>query len=186
MVDNKSKQIAYYLRDHFYGDPTVQRYWTTDNKRFVDIIKTTHNDNVTYIGTIGGFRRKMTMSTDKKTNISVEFVTAVQDCYTEIMSQTLGFLVFCLDTDNVCYHPGMVVENAIPENNLTGMRHIYLCNPFLWENGLPSLKIENYPTAFLYAMPITDKENELFDQEGPDVFEEYLSKEGIKYFDLKR
>lgn len=186
MIDENSKLIANYLKDAFVGTPSVQRYYASDNIRFVDIIKTPHKDNVTYIGTIGGFRRKMKGQPKLQSEIRVEIVTAVQENYTEIISQTLGFLILSLDTDRKFYRPGTIVEDAIPENALTTMRHVYLCDPFLWDNGLPSLKINNVPVAFLYVLPITEREKELYEKVGTNAFEEYLQQQNVRYFDLQR
>ena len=186
MIDENSKLIANYLKDAFVGMPTVQRYYASDNIRFVDIIKTPHKDNVTYIGTIGGFRRKMKGQPKSQSEIRVEMVTAVQENYTEIISQTLGYLILSLDTNKKFYRPGTIVEDAIPDNAITTMRHVYLCDPFLWNNGLPSMEINNIPVAFLYALPITTKEKELYEKLGTVSFEEYLQQQNIRYFDLQR
>ena len=186
MIDENSKLIENYLKDAFSGTPSVQRYYAADNIRFVDIIKTPHQDNVTYIGTIGGFRRKMKGQPKSQSEIRVELVSAVQDSYTEIISQTLGFLILSLDTDKNFYRLGVIVENAIPANAITTMRHVYLCDPFLWDNGLPSLKINNVPLVFLYVLPITESEKEFYEKAGANVFEEYLQQQNVRYFDLQR
>ena len=119
MIDKNSKLVANYLRKAFAGTPEVQRYLAEDNVRFVDIIKTPHQDKITYVGSIGGFKRTMKGRNSANPEIRVEFLSAVQERYTEIMAQTLGYLVFCLDTEKISYHPGMIVENAIPENKLS-------------------------------------------------------------------
>ncbi len=186
MIDEKSKQIACYLKESFSGTPEVQRYLATDNVRYVDIIKTSHSDDVTYIGTIGGFRRPMKGQPIGKTKIRVEFLTAVKKQYTEIMAQTLGFLTFCLDTEMLYYHPGMVVENAIPDTNLTSMRHIFLCDPFLWKNGLKGIKMDDYVVAFLYALPITDSEKDYCLKHGSEALENIFQEKNISYFELNR
>lgn len=186
MIDKDSKLVANYLRQAFAGTPEVQRYFAKDNVRYVDIIKTPHPDQITYVGTIGGFRRPMKGATPDSLEIRVEVLSAVKNSYVEIMAQTLGFLILSLDTDKIIYRPGMVVENAIPENRSSNMRHIYLCDPFLWENGLKSMCFDNFALAFLYAMPITDKEKEIFDKNGADALESFLQKNNVPYFDMNR
>ena len=186
MIDKNSKLVANYLRKAFAGTPEVQRYLAEDNVRFVDIIKTPHQDKITYVGSIGGFKRTMKGRNSANPEIRVEFLSAVQERYTEIMAQTLGYLVFCLDTEKISYHPGMIVENAIPENKLSNMRHIYLCDPFLWDNGLKSMCFDDFVLAFLYAMPITEEEKNFFDKNGADAFENYLQGKNVPYFDMGR
>ena len=186
MIDENSKKIANYLRAAFSGSPSVQRYFAADNVRYVDIIKTPHDDKVTYVGTIGGFKRKMKGAPKGAETIRIELISAVDEQYTEIMAETLSFLILCLDTDKAFYRPGMVVDNAIPENDITLMRDIYLCSPFLWEDGFQSLQIEDSNVAFLYALPITKAERAFFDTHDVNDFEKMLSDNNVKYFDLSR
>ncbi len=187
MIDKNAKLVANYLRKAFSGSPEVQRYMANDNVRYVDIIKTAHPDKITYVGTIGGFRRTMRGGAQSgNPEIRVEILSAVQTAYVEIMAQTLGYLIFCIDTDNVFYHPGMIVENAIPENRFSNMHHVYLCDPFLWENGLKSICFDNFTLAFLYAMPITDEEKVFFEKNGTEAFENYLQEKNVQYFDMRR
>ena len=152
----------------------------------MDIIKTPHKDGVTYLGTIGGFKRKMKGASNETEAIRVELISAVGEHYAEIMAQTISFLILCLDTDKVFYSPGMIVDDAIPENNITLMRDIYLCDPFLWRDGLRSLQIEHYNVAFLQALPITKSEKAFYDTHGADEFEKKLHENHIEYFDLNR
>ena len=186
MIDKNSKLVANYLRHAFVGTPSVQRYLAMDNVRYVDIIKTPHIDHVTYLGTIGGFKRKMAGSPLEAKSIRVEFVSAVNEQYTEVMAETLSFLILCLDTDKVFYHPEMVVDGAIPQNKLTSMRDVYLCDPFLWNEGLSCLQIENSNVVFLYVLPITQKEKMFYDMHGADEFENMLQENHTRYFDLSR
>lgn len=186
-MDTQMLTIANYLRDAFAGTPAVHRYFAADNVRYVDIIKTPHDDNVTYLGTIGCSNRKMKGQPAKQQEIRVELISAVEAKYTEIMAETLGFLTFCLDTDKAFYHPGVVVENAIPESPITKMRHVYLCDPFLWEDGLPSIRLEKYPVAFLYVMPITNEEYQCYLNKGINALEALLQKnDGVDYPNLAR
>lgn len=186
-MDTQMLTIANYLREAFAGTPAVHRYFAADNVRYVDIIKTPHDDNVTYLGTIGCSNRKMKGQPSKQQEIRVELISAVDAKYTEIMSETLGFLTFCLDTDKAFYHPGVVVENAIPESSITKMRHVYLCDPFLWEEGLPSIRLGKYPVAFLYAMPITDDEFQYYVENGLEAFDIFLGGDGgVDYANLNR
>ncbi len=187
MIDKKLIVIANYLRDAFTGTPSVHRYYAADNVRYVDIITTPHDDNVTYLGTIGCSNRKMKGQPKTQHEIRVELISAVDAEYTELMAETLSFLTFCLDTDKAFYYPGLIIENAIPPSPLTKIRHIYLCDPFLWEDGLPSIQFEKYPVAFLYALPITNSEMEYQMKNDIKSFEQLLQKDGgIDYNNLRR
>ena len=187
MIDEKLKIIANYLREAFSGTPKVRRYYATDNTRFVDILSTPHSDKVSYLGTIGCSSRKMTGQPEGTREMRVELITAINDNYENIMAETLSFLTFCLDTDKAFYKPGTIIENAIQSDKAKKVRHIYLCDPFLWENGLPCLQFDTYPVAFLYALPITDAENNYCNANGIQSFEKLLaSNGGVKYNNFNR
>ena len=187
MIDEKLKTIANYLREAFCGTPKVQRYYAADNNRFVDILSTPHDDKVSYLGTIGCSSRKMKGQPEGTREIRVEIITAINENCENIMAETLSFLTFCLDTDKAFYIPGTIIENAIPSEKTKNVKHIYLCDPFLWDNGLPCLQFDTYPVAFLYALPITDAEKEYCSKNGVKNFENLLSSNGgVKYNDFNR
>lgn len=186
-MDNQLLVIANYLREVFAGTPVVHRYYATDNVRYVDIIKTPHGDNVTYLGTVGCSCRKMEGQPANQQEVRVELISAVESIYEEIMAETLGYLTFCLDTDKAFYHPGLVVDNAIPKSPITMMRHVYLCDPFLWDEGLPSIHLEKYPVAFLYVMPMTNNEYQCYKRNGIKDLELLLQQNGgVDYTNLCR
>lgn len=160
-IDKKLTTIAEHLRKAFPGDPTIHEYVADDGVRCVNIINTPTNDGVTYLGTIGCSERKMKGLPPEK-DIRIELISAVEDKFSALMAETLSFIAFCLDTDNVCYHPGMVIENAIPESNLTKMRHVYLCEPIILNEALSSIQFDEYPVIFLYVLPLTEKELHFF------------------------
>lgn len=187
MIDQNLLKIANYLRATFDGTPSVRRCYASDeSKRFVDIISTPHPDRVTYLGTIGCSSRKMKGQPAGQKEIRVELLSAVDSKYVDEMSKILGFLTFCLDTEAAFYRPGLIIENAI-EMPKSAMKHIYLCDPFLWDDGLPSLPLDDYPVAFLYALPISDGECKYHSEKGHSAFEKLLAKgDGVKYNDLSR
>lgn len=175
------KNIAVYLKEIFDGTPEISRYYCSDESRYVDIISVTHESGLSDVGTIGGCLRK----NHTKPEIPVEIVGVVEHKYLELFSETISFIVLCMDTDKCCYLPGTVIFNAIPDNNYQ-MKHIYLCYPFCWNNGIETLNIKEQNVAFLQALPISETERIFLFKHGIDAFENLLEETNAQYFDLNR
>jgi hypothetical protein len=79
------------------------------------------------------------------------------------------------------------VNYAIPESPIAKTRHVYLCDPFLWDEGLPSIRFGKYPVAFLYVMPITNGEYQCFKRNGIKALDLLLQENGgVDYPNLCR
>ena len=185
-MTDKIKEITAYLQECFAGDPTIRRYFSPDSKSFVDILRTPHENGITHLGTIGCFERRMKGLSEDLPDVRAELVTAVDDKYAGLMAETLADLTFRLESEILLYHPNVLIQNAIPENSLTKMRHIYFCHPFLWVDKIPRLQFDEYNVVFLYALPVSDTELEFFNRYGALAFEDLLQNNEIRYNDLAR
>ena len=185
-MTDKIKEITAYLQECFAGDPTIRRYFSHDSKSFVDILRTPHESGITHLGTIGCFERRMKGLSEDLPDVRAELVTAVDDKYAGLMAATLADLTFRLESEILLYHPNVLIQNAIPENSLTKMRHIYFCHPFLWVDKIPRLQFDEYNVVFLYALPVSDTELEFFNRYGALAFEDLLQNNEIRYNDLAR
>jgi len=185
-MTDKIREITGYLKECFAGDPAVKRYFAPDRMRFVDILRAPHEEGITHLGTVGCFERRMKGLSEDLPDVRAELVTAVDDRFAELMAETLAGLTFRLDDEVLLYHPNVLIENAIPGNDLTEMRHIYFCHPFLWVNKIPRLQFDEYNVVFLYALPISDPELKIFKKYGALAFEDLLQNNEIRYNDLTR
>lgn len=175
------KKIAEYLRDLFDGSPNINRYYSPDESRYVDIIHTNHSDDLTDIGTIGGCLRK----NHTEPEIPVEILGVIDRDYLEVFAETLSFIVLCMDTYNYCYMPGTVIIDAIPNNQNYSMKHIWLWHPFCWDN-IDTLELGEHNVAFLQAIPISEEERIYILENGSDAFEDLMEINNAQYFDLNR
>ena len=185
-MTDKIKEITAYLQECFAGDPTIRRYFSPDSKSFVDILRTPHENGITHLGTIGCFERRMKGLSEDLPDVRAELITAVDNKYAGLMAETLADLTFRLESEILLYHPNVLIQNAIPENTLTKMRHIYFCHPFLWVDKIPRLQFDEYNVVFLYALPVSDTELEFFSKYGALAFEDLLQNNEIRYNDLAR
>ena len=178
------KTIQKYLSKAFAGTDTITDA-PPDPRGRIQVLKTSHPDGVTYLGTIGGFLRQMQSSFFIERKLRVELISAVSSDYEDLMSSVLASMVARMGDLECEYKPETVIDNVI---SLEGseMKHVYLCDPFLWENGLPSITVAGYMIAFLYVLPISDAEVQYLSKFGSKVFENYLEARSVAYYDMKR
>ncbi len=178
------KTIRKYLSKAFAGIDTIMEA-TPDSEGRIQVLKTSHSDGVTYLGSIGGFLRQMQSSFFIERKLRVELISAVDSAYEDLMSSILVSLVSRMGDPTCEYKPETVISNVISLDG-SEMKHVYLCDPFLWENGLPSISIDGNTIAFLYVLPISDAEARYLTEFGPNEFEKILESKNVLYYDLKR
>ena len=101
------------------------------------------------------------------------------------MSSILVSLVSRMGDPMCEYKPETVIPNVISLDG-SEMKHVYLCDPFLWENGLPSISVDGHTIAFLHVLPISDAEVRYLTEFGSQEFENKLQARNVAYYDLGR
>ena len=178
------KTIQKYLSKAFAGNDTIMEFIPDSGER-IQVLKTSHPDGVTYLGSIGGFLRQMQSSFFVERKLRVELISAVSSGYEDLMSSILVSMVSRMGDPQCEYKPETIVSNVISLDG-SEMKHIYLCDPFLWEKGLPSISIDGYTIAFLHALPISDAEVRYLTEFGSHEFENNLENRNVAYYDLGR
>lgn len=176
--------IQKYLSKAFVGDDKIMEFHP-DSGEMIRVLKTSHPDEVTYLGSIGGFSRQMQSSFFVERRLRVELISAVSMDYEDLMSSLLVSLVKRMDDPKCEYKPQTIIPNVISFDGSI-MKHVYLCDPFLWANGLPSITVGGYTIAFLHALPISDAEARYLSEFGPNEFENALEAKNVAYYDLGR
>ena len=151
----------------------------------IQVLKTSHPDGVTYLGSIGGFLRQMQSTFFIERKLRVELISAVASSYEDLMSSVLVSLVARMGDPKCEYKPETIISNVISLDG-SEMKHVYLCDPFLWKNGLPSISVDGYTIAFLYVLPISDAEVRYLTEFGSQEFENNLEARNVAYYDLGR
>ncbi|BCZ47329.1 antitoxin YqcF [Clostridium gelidum] len=105
------------------------------------------------------------------------------DCFANILASCAFNII---NTKFTCY-PGAIFQNVIkfymPNSS---MKHILFMSPFLWENSLKTLNLEDKKVAWLLAVPISEEEFKYANDKGIDVLEELFEEEQIDIFNLNR
>ena len=180
--------IAQHLATFFAGIPNVGRFRIPASPdKTIDILTTRHEDGISYLATLGCSLipngKNGPMARGKKP-IRIEFITAVNEEFEDAIVETLGNLRLALEVADGGFSPGTLVQGVLPDG--FSMKHAYLCDPFLWDEGLPSKDMGDYFVAFLYLLPISDKEREKALKTSSEKFEDALAKRNVPYFDLNR
>lgn len=176
--------IRKYLSKAFAGNDTIMEAIPDSGER-IQVLKTSHPDGVTYLGSIGGFLRQMQSPFFVERNLRVELISAVSSGYEDLMSSVLVSMVSRMSDPTCEYKPETVISNVISLDG-SEMKHVYLCDPFLWENGLPSISVDGYTIAFLHVLPISDAEVRFLAEFGAQEFENNLEARNVAYYDLGR
>ena len=178
------KTIQKYLSKAFAGTDTIMEA-IPDSRGRIQVLKTSHPDGVTYLGSIGGFLRQMQASFFVERKLRVELISAVSSGYEDLMSSVIVSLVSRMGDPTCEYKPETIIPNVISLDG-SEMKHVYLCDPFLWENGLPSISVDGYTIAFLHVLPISDAEVRYLTEFGSQEFEKMLEARNVAYYDLGR
>ena len=182
------RPLAQHLAPFFAGIPNFGRFRISASPvKTIDILTTRHEGGVSYLGTLGCSLvpngKNGPMARGKKP-IRIELITAIKEEFEDAIVETLGNLRLALEVADGGFSPGSLVQGVLPEG--FPMKHAYLCDPFLWDEGLPSKDMGDYFVAFLHLLPISDRERTAALKTTPKKFEEVLAKKNVQYFDLNR
>lgn len=185
-IIEKNKIIAKYLANTFGGKPSVYDFWDDNHSSSIPILSCVNSplSGVTSYSTIG-LSDKQIIS-DSKNNLGVELVGA---CGTNFKNfdNALATAAFCIINDNLTCSPGVVFPDILSMYKLSStMKHILFVPPFIWENELETISIEDKTIAWLLAIPISDEEKKFAEEKGSETLEDLFEKKQIDVYDLER
>ena len=182
------QKVADHYSRYFAGTPEIRTiHFPFQPHRTVECCVTKHDDGVSYFGTLGcsmldnGKNGPMSPTGQP---IRIEMISAAKEEFENALIALLGNVVGILETFEGGFSPGMILRDVIPEGFT--MKHVYLCDPFLWDEGLPSLDAGDHIVAFVYALPIAEDERLFATKQSVIEFENQLEKKRVPYFDLNR
>lgn len=182
-----NKQIAKYIAPILGVSPGATRFWDDDKEYHLDIFHVTDplNEDIKFYGTLGVSQENVSINGVAQ-NFALELLIGGDKSLPNIPNilSTCGFYI----TKNKweC-KPGVVfkrmVEMYYPVSN---MRHIYFTNPFVWQDKLKPLQLENKKIVWLLAIPISENELQYKIENGDKAFEALLAQHDVDVFDLNR
>ncbi|SDE87347.1 Suppressor of fused protein (SUFU) [Mucilaginibacter pineti] len=166
-------------------EPKIFPYYDEKEENQLDILSVTDpiDNSVNIYSTIGLSDHPNMIGS---TNIPVELLLATYKIYNQA-SNVLSTCGFYIAKDKFECRPGAVFMKIMQfyyQN--TEMKHIYFTAPFLWQDKLDQLKLDNKEVHFLLCIPISDKELEFKLKNGDDALESLLQQHEIDFYNFDR
>ena len=170
--------------------PQVFTYYDQDEKRSIDVMNVTDpiDENICIYCTIGvSDSPNVIEMNDGTLGIPVELLIAADNKFVKMPNilSTCGFYI--LKNEWPC-QPGTVFKNMVTMYYQdTDMKHILFTRPYLWQDKLHPLTLEQRTIHFLLCIPISDKELEYKNQYGTAALEEILFQDsGADIYNINR
>lgn len=187
IIPKENKIVADLAVKAFGGKPKIVSHVHDIKENEIDILSVIDKpfSNVTSYSTIG-LNAYEVMTLENNVPLSVEIVGA---CFTKYhkFSNVLATCAFNIINSKLKCSFGEVFNDVIKlYYPRLSMKHVLFCSPFLWENKLTTIEFEFNKTAWLFALPISQRELEFLDRQGAERFLETMEMENIDVFNLNR
>ncbi|MBK8802838.1 MAG: suppressor of fused domain protein [Fibrobacteres bacterium] len=183
----ESKQIAKAAAVAFGGVPQVHRYWDDSELNNIDILSCSDSPwaGVIAYSTIGV--SEMPLRKDgKELSVRSEIVGACGSQFPEFPNFLATAALF-VKKSGLLVAPGVIFPNVLDQYcDSSLMRHLLFLPPFLWEQRLSPLQLDEKIVTWLLAIPIAEAELEFAVKNGVPSLEQLFEKEQIDIFDLNR
>lgn len=185
-ISKTNKLIAKSAIQAFGGQMSVFDYFD-DYNNHIDLLSSINQpcNGVTSYSTIGLYEYSIGYSIGQKP-LRVEIVGACASEY-EHFPNILAACAFHVINSKVSISPGIIfegiVESYYPDIEV---KHILFMPPFLWEDSLSTLDLDDKQIAWLLAVPISENENLFAKNNGAEALENLFEQEQIDIFDLER
>ncbi len=186
-ISEENLEITRALVQAFGRESTVRRHLDDAEENFVDILTCPNHPEkgVSSYSTIGLSDSPLIMQ-------GLEYPTRLEivgACYSEFtdFDLALGTAAFCIINSKWPCYPGAIFPDVLKMYNLSPtMKHFLFVPPFLWEDTLKTMYFEKKTVAWLLAVPISEKEIDFAEKNGPDALEDIFVEKQIDIYDLKR
>ena len=167
------------------GKPKVYRYWDEYNEKSVDILSCIDRPyyGVSSYATIGLSEHDIGMLSETK-KLRVELIGAC-DSKEEKFENILSTVAFEIIEKSSCKY-GDIIPNVISQYiNDCDMKHIYLMNPFLWDE-FEVIEFNDIKVTWLMIVPISSQEKEYAINSGWEELEQKFEEANVDIFNLNR
>ena len=182
-----NREIAKYSCDFIGGiKPKVNTWYNENNSKKIDImtIKESKLKNIKVCATIGLNEVNIHQILEDKP-ITIELIAASYPEENDFLEKIISTVAFEIMDLKRCKY-GTILKNIINMyNNNYEMKHILLLTPVFWDN-YKSLETSEKIIAWLYLVPISDKELEYINENGIDKFDKMLEEKKVDILEYKR
>ncbi|WP_024467446.1 suppressor of fused domain protein [Treponema pedis] len=188
-VTEIDKKYFRYVSQAIGVNSEVFAYYDENETHSIDILSCDDptDSEVKFYSTIGlsGYPNPINIKDGSVANIPVELLMAGYKEYEQIPNILSTASFFIIKNKWNC-QPGTVFETIVSDYYRCDMKHIMFTPPFLWEDKLSRVEIDNRKIYPLLLVPISDKELEYKSKYGTDALETLFENEAIDIFDIKR
>lgn len=167
----------------------VFAYYDENETHSIDILSCDDptDSGVKFYSTIGlsGYPNPINRMDGSAPDIPVELLMAGYKEYEQVPNILSTAAFFIIKNKWTC-QPGTVFETIVSDYYRCDMKHIMFTPPFLWEDKLSHVEIDNRNIYPLLLVPISDKEFDYKNKYGTDALETLFENEAIDIFDIKR
>jgi hypothetical protein len=181
------KTIAQTARAAFGGKMSVTRYWDDPHVSCIDILECVDRPypGISSFATIGVSDEGTGITTDEMP-LCVEMVGACASS-SKHFANILATCAFNVINSKWVCRPGTVFPDVVRMYDPSSpMQHILFVPPFLWDDRLKTLKLEDRWVAWLMAVPISQTEHEYAQTNSTDELETLFERKQIDVFNLRR
>ena len=171
----------------FGGTSQVSKHWDEKGENEIDILMVADRpkSGIDSFTTVGLYAYPV-LEFSGGIPLSVELMGVCTQDFPEF-ANILSACAFNIINSHFRCSPGTVyreiVSGTYPDSK---MKHILFIPPFLWEESLQTIDLENGIATWLLAVPISDEELDYLDDHGLHAMERKIEEEQIAFFNLER
>jgi hypothetical protein len=184
-ASEENKTLFRYLKIVFGGSPRMTRYLDDAEESHIDVLIASDvpHKNVTTYSTIG-LSDASTGLMVEGVPLGIEIVLSAHSNF-EFSANILSTCAFNIINSEMVCKPESIFRDVVAmyQPNLE-MKHIFFVDPFLWP--LRSHKFPSKIAAWLFAVPISEKEFEFVEKNGGGALAKAFEKHQIDVFNLHR
>lgn len=185
-VSSSDKLVARHVAAAFGGKPQVHKHYDDDHRNLVDVLSCVDRPEpgMTSYSTLKLSSYPLYQD-GKVYPASVELVGSCSSLV-ERFGSVLASCAFKIITEKAFCAPGLIFENIGYQHVGPQLPHVLFVPPFLWEDDLKTLRLEDRTVAWLLAVPISTAEMDFADREGAEKLEEIFERQEVDVFDTQR
>jgi hypothetical protein len=186
-VTPENKQIARHVASVFGGTPRVDEYANDSDTLFVGILWSCDRPGagVTSYSTIKLSDHPMVQD-GEEFPVRIELVGVCDNSVTTFPNLLASAAFDIMHSEGV-YRPGTVIPDLVRQSGVSStLPHLYLNDPFLWEDKLHTIDVGTKRVTWLLAMPISEAEYAYLQEHGDRAFEHLLAEQQVDVFNPER
>lgn len=189
MASEENIAIARTLARRFGGKPEVREYLDTGEKNSIDILTCpdTPDDELNSYATLGLSEQPTLDADGNALDFGVELIAAFEAEAGEAAAM-LSTCAFTIRNELMPAYPGAVLPDILDlhEGLSSTLSHVFLTDPFVWDEAMESISLATRTVAFLQVIPISDSEYAYWQENGAEALVDAFLQNQIDVYDLDR